>query len=396
MSDTIRVLALIETSALSGPAKNLIEFASRAAQPREGLPCVEVSIVTFPREDPQSNAFLAAIRDAGLNGLVIPERHRFDTRTLPRLRRLVKEFRPDIIQSHNVKSNLFIRLLGLHRHYPWIAFNHGYTATDLKDRLYNQFDRWSLRAAFSNVAVCRPFAQKLETYGVAPQRIRIQHNSVRPFVPPPPEEVERLRSELAIGERRVVLAVGRLSYEKGHADLLQALALLKRRPGPKNWCSVFVGEGPERESLTRLATELGLNESVIFAGYRSDVRAFYSLADLLALPSHTEGSPNVVLEAMAAGVPVVAMAVGGVPEILIQEQNGLLIPSGDLPQMAAAIERLEEDEDLRSRLSAAARECAATRYLPETYCRTTIALYQQVLHDYCEERRDRPSATSSS
>jgi glycosyltransferase involved in cell wall biosynthesis len=392
LSDTIRVLALMETSTLSGPAKNLIEFATRAAQPREGLPRVEISIVTFARGDIQSNAFLTAVRGAGVNGLAIPERHRFDPQTLPRLRTLVAEFRPDIIQSHNVKSNLFIRLLGLHRKFPWIAFNHGYTATDRKDRLYNQFDRWSLKAAFANVAVCRPFAQKLETYGVATDRIRVQHNSVRPFVPPPPEEVERLRSELGIGERRVVLAVGRLSYEKGHADLLQALALLARRSGPKNWCTVLVGDGPERESLTRLSSELGLRDTVIFAGYRSDVRAFYSLADLLALPSHTEGSPNVVLEAMAAGVPVVAMAVGGVPEILIHEQNGLLVPPGDVREMAAAIERLEGDEPLRSRLSAAGRECVDMRYLPETYCRTMIALYQQVLQDY----RNPSPATSSS
>jgi glycosyltransferase involved in cell wall biosynthesis len=176
--------------------------------------------------------------------------------------------------------------------------------------------------------------------------------------------------------------------------LLQALALLARRADPKNWCVVIVGDGPERESLTRRASELGLAESVIFAGYRSDVRAFYALADLLVLPSHTEGSPNVVLEAMAAGVPVVAMAVGGVPEILIHEQNGLLVPPGKLSEMAAAIERLEGDEQLRSRLSAAARECAATRYLPETYCRTMIAIYQQVLRDY---RTGRPwLATSSS
>src|ERR1700694_4813917 len=180
----------METSTLSGPAKNLIEFATRAPQARQGLPRVEISILTFTRGDTPSNAFLAAVRDAGLNALVIPERHRFDPQTLPRLRMAVAEFRPDIIHSHNVKSNLFVRLLGLHRQYPWIAFNHGYTATDLKDRLYNQFDRWSLRVAFANVAVCRPFAQKLETYGVPPERIRIQHNSVRPFVPPPPAEVE--------------------------------------------------------------------------------------------------------------------------------------------------------------------------------------------------------------
>src|SRR6267154_2004527 len=128
----------METSTLSGPAKNLIEFATRAAQAREGLPRVEISILTFARGDTESNAFLAAVRNAGLNGLTIRERHRFDTQTLPRLRSLVAEFRPDIIQSHNIKSSLFIRLLGLHRQYPWIAFNHGYTATDLKDRLYNQ------------------------------------------------------------------------------------------------------------------------------------------------------------------------------------------------------------------------------------------------------------------
>src|ERR1700704_6080331 len=100
----------METSTLSGPAKNLIEFATRAAQPREGLPRVEVSIVTFPRGDTQSNAFLAAVGGAGLNALVIPERHRFDTQTLPRLRTAVAEFRPDLIQSHNVKSNLFVRI----------------------------------------------------------------------------------------------------------------------------------------------------------------------------------------------------------------------------------------------------------------------------------------------
>lgn len=382
MEDTIRVLALMEASTLSGPAKNLIEFAGRAAQFREGLPRVDMSIVTFQRGHAESNAFLSAVKGAGLNALAVPERRRFDIETLRHLRALISEFRPDVIQSHNVKSSLFIRLLGVHRRYPWIAFHHGYTAIDWKDRLYNQCDRWSLRAAFANVAVCRPFAQQLEAVGVAPERIRIQHNSVRPFEPPPRQDVDRLRSQLGIGARRVALAVGRMSQEKGHADLLRAFAMVARRENAKDWCLVLAGDGPERASLGRLAAQLALGDSVIFAGYRSDVPVFYALADLLVLPSHSEGSPNVVLEAFAAGVPVVAMAVGGVPEIINHEQNGLLVPQGNIPEMAAGIERLQRDEILRSRLSAAGRECAATRYLPETYCRSMLTIYEQVLRDY--------------
>jgi glycosyltransferase involved in cell wall biosynthesis len=382
LEHTIRVLALMEASTLSGPAKNLIEFARRAAQFREGLPRVEVSIVTFPRGDAESNTFLSAVKDAGLNVLAVPERRRFDIKTLRHLRALISEFRPDVIQSHNVKSSLFIRLLGVHRRYPWIAFHHGYTAIDWKDRLYNQCDRWSLRAAFANVAVCRRFAQQLEALGVSPQRIRIQHNSVRPFEPPPQQDVERLRSQLGIGPRRVVLAVGRMSHEKGHSDLLRAFAMLGGRESTKGWCLVLAGDGPERASLARLSAQLGLGDSVVFAGYRSDVPVFYALADLVALPSHTEGSPNVVLEAFAAGVPVLAMAVGGVPEIISHEQNGLLVPGGDIPEMAAAIERLLGDELLRSRLSAAGRDCAATLYLPETYCRSMLTMYERVLRDY--------------
>jgi glycosyltransferase involved in cell wall biosynthesis len=96
---------------------------------------------------------------------------------------------------------------------------------------------------------------------------------------------------------------------------------------------------------------------------------------------------------MAAGVPVVAMAVGGVPEIISHEQNGLLVPSGNIPELAAAVERLLEGQPLRSTLSAAARECAATRYLPENYCRSMITIYQQVLNDY---RKQRPSPETSS
>jgi glycosyltransferase involved in cell wall biosynthesis len=369
----------MEAPSVGGPAKNLIEFAANANQPREGLPPVALSIVTFQRGAGPPGAFVTAARNAGVEVFVLEERRRFDTRPMEQLRAIVHAFQPDVIQSHNVKSHFLVRRLGLHLQNPWIAFNHGYTATDLKDRLYNQFDRWSLRACFRLVTVCEPFAKMFQRLGVPPDRIRIQHNSVRPFVPPAKEDVERTRKSLGTGEDRVVLAVGRLSAEKGHADLLRAIALCVGRGTFRNCRLVLVGDGPELEPLKRLSAQLRLDGVVCFAGHQTDVRPYYALATLLALPSRSEGSPNVVLEAMAAGVPVVATAAGGVPEILTNLQTGIIVPLRDPPSMAAGIEQLLQDEPLRSRLIESARERAATLYTPEARCRSLIGLYEESL-----------------
>jgi glycosyltransferase involved in cell wall biosynthesis len=215
--------------------------------------------------------------------------------------------------------------------------------------------------------------------GVAPDRIRIQHNSVRPFARPTDEVVARVRHDLGIAGERVVLTVGRMSREKGHADLLRAIKLMVERGTFHNCRVVLVGDGPEIESLKALSAKLGLGESIRFAGHQADVGPYYALATILALPSHSEGSPNVVFEAMAAGVPVVATAAGGVPEILTDEQNGLIVPLSDPVAMAKGIERLLQDEPLRSRLIEASRQCAATLYTPEARCRSLVTLYEEAL-----------------
>jgi len=341
-----------------------------------------LSIVTFQRGEHLPNAFITAAKNAGLKTFVIEERRRFDTQAMTQLRAIVQAFRPDVIQSHNVKSHFFVRKLGLHLQAPWIAFNHGYTSKDLKDRLYNQLDRWSLRACFRLVTMCKPFAKMFERLGVAPERIRIQHNSVRPFARPTDEVVARVRRDLGIAGERVLLTVGRLSREKGHADLLRAIPVLVERGTFQNCRVVFVGDGPEMKSLRALSAKLGLGELICFAGHQVDVGPYYALATLLALPSHSEGSPNAVLEAMAAGVPVVATAAGGVPEILTDQQNGLIVPLRDPLAMAKGIERLLEDQPLRSRLIETSLQCAGTLYTPEARCRSLIALYEETLREW--------------
>jgi glycosyltransferase involved in cell wall biosynthesis len=395
MSRTIKLLSVMEATTVTGPAKNLIGFVARARSPEFaaalGLPRVETSVVTFERGGANGtpNAFVAAARDAGIDVDVIPERFRFDPRVLDGLRRVVARRAPDLIQTHMVKSHFLLRLSGLSRTRPWVAFHHGYTATDAKMRIYNQLDRWSLPAATRVLTVCGPFAEQLARAGVRREKITVRHNSVTAPARSDGAETAALRARLGIDdEERVILAVGRLSFEKGHADLVNALGRLRRLAPDLKFKLVVVGDGPERPRVEEAARADDISDRVVFAGHARDVRPFYALADALALPSHSEGSPNVLLEAMAAGVPVAATRVGGVPEIAEDGESALLVPARDPGAMAAALERLLADSALASRLAESARERALTHFSPEAYARALVEFYDELVkHGDTEARR---------
>ena len=204
---------------------------------------------------------------------------------------------------------------GLHREFPWIAWNHGYTSKDRIDRAYNQIDRWSLHGAYRLMTVCGPFADAMQDLGIPRERITVLHNFVDAYVRPSDDEVLRLRQEMGLGDELVIVTVGRMSVEKGHANLLSAIALLKDRPELPKHRFVLVGDGPEEENLRRQAAQLGIEDRLVWAGFQKNVAPYYAMATIYALPSKSEGSPNVILEAMAAGLPIAATRAGGVPEI---------------------------------------------------------------------------------
>src|SRR6185312_14918649 len=124
---------------------------------------------------------------------------------------------------------------------------------------------------------------------------------------------------------------------KGHANLLNAISLLKGgRELPKHRF-VLVGDGPEEANLRRQAAQLGIEDRIVWAGFQKNVAPYYAIATIYALPSISEGSPNVILEAMAAGLPIAATRAGGVPEILENDVTGLLVPKEDPRALAEAI-----------------------------------------------------------
>jgi glycosyltransferase involved in cell wall biosynthesis len=370
MGAPIRVVSVMEAASVTGPAKNLLEFA-RAARPE-----VELSVITYVRW-PRENAFLAACRGAGIAVDLIHEKRAFDFGAIAQFRRHIEARRPAIVQTHNVKSHLFLRWSGLWRDFPWIAFHHGYTAEDFKMRCYNRLNRWSLRKPRMVVSVCAAFVPELARDGVPKDRIVVRHNSVRDFTPAAPDEIRAARDSLRIApDAAILLCAGRLSREKGHADLLDAIAALRDR----KIHLVIAGDGPERARLEARRAALGLESAVTLAGFQPDMRPWYGAADIVALPSHSEGSPNALLEAMSAGLPIAATRAGGAPEIAEDEVSALLVPPREPAALARAIARLLDDPDLRRRLACAARE-TARRYSPDAYRDAMIGLYRRILDE---------------
>ncbi|HWC11997.1 MAG TPA: glycosyltransferase family 4 protein [Acidimicrobiales bacterium] len=212
-------------------------------------------------------------------------------------------------------------------------------------------ERWAEQRAASLIVLTPRAATDIAGDGMSPDRVRVIPSGVdhRLFTGPFPDPMP------AVGRPRV-LFVGRLSAQKGVDGLLRAMTLL-RSGAPL----VVVGDGPKRGELERLATRVGLRSRTWFTGFvpHARVPAYLHHADVLVLPSRYEELGSVLIEALAAGTPVVATAVGGIPSAALDGETGLLVPPGDVTSLAAAIDRVLDDPVLATRLGATGRRRAA-------------------------------------
>ena len=371
---------------MNAVAKIVLEFlgtAKELSRTDATFPAIDGSILTFDRntnDDPPSE-FVATARAAEIGVEVIREQRRFDLAVIPALRKAIDAQHPNLVITNSVKSHFLFWRSRLGKQYPWIVFHHGYTTTDLKMRVYNRLDRWSLPKADRVVTVCHAFARELARETEIPEeRIFVQHNAIRPQPKPAADEVNELRGRFGNAEgERLILAVGRLSKEKAQADLIEAFKQVDAGNSELHCKLLIVGEGPERANVETAARASGRNDRITFAGQVRNTQPFYAAADVFVLPSHSEGSPNVLLEAMAAAVPIVATAVGGVPEIVADEESALLVPPKNPQALAAAIDRVLQDSSLAQRLMTVASALVAREHSPEAYARSLISLYQDVI-----------------
>lgn len=328
-----------------------------------------------------SNLLLTAAAAAAIRVDVLRERRAWDLRVLTQLCRVIESHQPDVVETHQVKCHFILaqalQWRRVRKNFAWIAYHHGYTRASLKLRLYERLDRWSLRKPDRIVTVCKPFAAELIHNGAPGNRVAVIPNTVEPRPTPGDAEIAALRRQWGLqAQDGVILSVGRLSPEKGHIDLITAFRQwLAVSPPQQRFALLMVGDGPDRQRLEKAAADLG--DRVRFLGHQADVWPLYFIADIFVLPSHSEGSPLVLLEAMAAQRAIVATAVGGTPETVEDDVSAVLVPPGNVGQLSAALRQLSADPDRRNRLGRSAFE-ALKRFSPEAYRDRILTLYRDV------------------
>lgn len=283
--------------------------------------------------------------------------------------RLLRRERPVIVHANSSKAGILGRVAAAFTHVPVRIFTvHGW-AFNAYSGFARQMYLWSERlvAPLTTLTIC--VAEQERATGLAARacnadRTVVLHNAV-PSAPVREGQPAHIP---------VVLAVGRLKAPKDFSTLLQALARLEAG----TYRALIAGDGPEREQLESEARHLGLASSVEFLGERNDIPNLILSSDLFVLSTRSEGLPMSVLEAMAAGLPVVASEVGGIPE-LVDAKTGLLVPPEDSAALANAVEKLIADPGLRARLGAAGRARAEERFDLESWGREHIGLYEREL-----------------
>ncbi|MGZ8694217.1 MAG: glycosyltransferase family 4 protein [Gaiellaceae bacterium] len=292
-----------------------------------------------------------------------------DLRTLARLVRLAR--REDLVHAHSAKVGFLGRLAAAltGRRRTCVFSPHGWSfwaASGAERRLYLALER--LAARWCAVIVTQSDSERqagLEARIGRPEQYRVVLNGV---------DVERFGGDPAPVPGRVVW-VGRLASAKRPDVALEVGAELRRRGVEVDL--VLVGDGPDREEAERLLAELPAGSATL-AGRRSDIPELLREASCLLLTSEYESCPLGVIEAMAAGVPVVATAVGGLPELVTDGEHGLLAPAGDVGALADAVQRLVRDPDAAHAMGAAGRERARQKLSRERMVAELEAVYAEL------------------
>lgn len=361
------VMQLISSGGLYGAERILLELAQHARE--EGWDSHVVAL-----ESPGAQAVIEEAGERGLKTRIIAYP---GIRPAAReIRRYVSDHSIRVAHGHGYKPNVLLAVSQLAPAVARVATCHNWMRDSMKVRLYEWLDRLALRR-FDHVVVVSPQLRgRLLESGLSPERVSLIESGVT-IQPGDPDQASRLRWDLGLAQgEKLLVRVGRLARIKGNEVLIRALAKVAPQVPVR---LVFVGDGEERANLSQEARAQGVEGRVVFAGFRTDVVTFLQAADVCVLSSYEEGLPVVMLEAMAAGVPIVSTAVGAIPTVLRAGDSAWLVPPGDAGALAAAlVEALTSPEKAR-RLAFEAYRLYKERYSRESMGHRYLKMYERVV-----------------
>ena len=321
------------------------------------------------------SAIAGAAAEAGVTVVEIPCRGDLDLRFTWRLRQMLAATAPDIVHCHSrrgadVLGGQAAAMLGI----PAVVSRRVDNPESklLSALRYRRFERV--------IAISDAIAGVLADAGLDARKIVVIRSAVDAAAFGAAPERAVLAAEFGIGPEHFAIAcAAQLIPRKGQRYLLDAVArLTAQRPGLR---VVLFGQGAEEAALKARCQALGLSDVVRFAGFRADLDRYLGAFDVLAHPALAEGLGVITLKAQAAGVPVVAFAAGGLPEAVVHEQTGLLVPPADTVRLAEALALLSDDRDLRDRYARAAREHAEASFSVDAMVTGHLRLYEAILND---------------
>ena len=339
---SVNVLHLIASNFISGPEKQILYHA----QDMDGTE-FRIAIGSF-RDLPEVPEIIRVAEERGLRTVCISGGIRPGLVT--ELKRILLDHHIDMLCTHGYKANILGYLATLNSEVKQVAFVRGWTAETRRVALYEWIEKYILRRIEHIVCVSRKQAEQLRAVrSNEADPVVIRNASLPPFTSGGHQDPVS-RSSLSIPEGAFVFgALGRLSVEKGHRFLISAFHMLCEKTDRPLFL-LFLGEGRERMNLEEQAARLGIGDRVHFAGFQRNCGPWMLQFNCLVQPSLTEGTPNSILEALLLNIPVIATSVGGVPDVIHHNQNGLLVPAGDVKSLVVQMERMVQSPELRQQL----------------------------------------------
>jgi glycosyltransferase involved in cell wall biosynthesis len=366
---SIRVLQFISDLGLGGAQRMMFNLTTQ-------LDRLGVEVATVSLHGPDDWELKRRLTEEKIRSWYLGKQPGFDPRMPHRIRDVVRQFRPHLIHSHLCLHYVFPSLIDDH------AIRHVITvhlpAQMSHRRVMQSLARMACRGGVIPVAVSRDVAEWVKrVYGVRDCMVIPNGIPIAEYQHPPTSR-QVWRREHGFQERDVLfVCAARLAKQKNHAMLLEAFS---RGPATiRSTHLLLAGDGECRFPLEAQVRERALQGRVHFLGLRADVSEVLAAADVFVLASHTEGHPLSLMEAMAAGLPVVATAVGGVPEIVEDEKQGLLVEAHNCNGMAAAMVCLGQDPGKRLEMGRAAGRRAEEEFSATHMAQTYVQLYEHIL-----------------